>query len=67
MQANQDIRKAIVEAELKQWQVAEALGKADCTFCIWLRRELSPEKKKLVFEAIEKAKETNAVSLQTAR
>lgn len=60
IQANQDIRIAIAESGLRQWQVAEAIGIADCTFCIWLRRELSPEKKKLVFEAIEKAKETNA-------
>ncbi|MDX8045452.1 hypothetical protein SH601_05560 [Gracilibacillus sp. S3-1-1] len=53
---NKDIRKAIGEANLKYWQVAEEYGISDGNFSRLLRKEMSKEKKKEVFESIEKAK-----------
>ena len=49
---NKDVRAAIADAGLRMWQVAEALGIADTTFCRKLRRELSDEDKRRVFSAI---------------
>ena len=42
---NQDIRRAAAGAGVKLWQVAEALGIADTTFCRKLRHELPQEEK----------------------
>lgn len=53
---NTDIRQAITDSGLKYWQVADALNVADSTFTKWLRKELDPEKKAAVMEAIEKLK-----------
>lgn len=49
---NKDIRAAIADAGLRMWQVAEALGIADTTFCRKLRHELSDDDKEQVFKAI---------------
>lgn len=49
---NQDIRRAAAGAGVKLWQVAEALGIADTTFCRRLRHELPPEEKERIFSAI---------------
>ncbi|ANP83887.1 hypothetical protein BAQ53_24490 [Bacillus sp. B25(2016b)] len=56
MKSNQDIRMAIAEAGVKYWQVGEVVGVSPNTFTVWLRKELSKEKKEMVFQAIEKAK-----------
>lgn len=42
---NQEIRRAAAGAGVKLWQVAEALGIADCSLSRKLRRELPPEEK----------------------
>ena len=52
--ANQDIRKALRIAGMKQWQLAEALGVCDNTLIYWLRRELPEEKKEKMLRIIEK-------------
>ena len=57
MQANQDIRRTAAGAGVKLWQVAEALGIADCSLSRKLRRELSAEEKKKVFEIIDRLAE----------
>ena len=57
MQANQDIRRSAAGAGVKLWQVAEALGIADCSLSRKLRRELSAEEKKKVFEIIDRLAE----------
>ena len=51
---NKDLRNEFRIANVRQWEVAEAIGISEMTFVKWLRRELSEEKKKLVREAIRK-------------
>lgn len=51
---NKDLRAEFRIANVRQWEVAEAMGISEMTFVKWLRRELSEEKKKVVREAIEK-------------
>ena len=53
--ANEDIRKAISEAKVKYWQVADALGMTDGGFSRKLRNELSTKEKERVFRAIKEA------------
>ena len=47
---NQDLREAFRVANVRQWEVAEALGISEMTMVKWLRREL-PEEKKLRIRA----------------
>ena len=54
---NANVRKMIRAANLSHWQVAEALGVSEFTFCRWLRKEFSAEQIEDVKTAIEKAKE----------
>ncbi|MEL3973045.1 hypothetical protein AAEO50_12235 [Rossellomorea oryzaecorticis] len=56
---NQDVRQAIQEAGLKQWQVAEAYGLHEGNFSRLLRKELSLEKKAKIFKAINQLKGGN--------
>lgn len=51
-EANKDIRRAAQGAGVYLWQVAEVLGISDRTFCVWMRRELSPVMKKRAMQAI---------------
>lgn len=53
---NLDIRKTIRILGLKHWQVAEAIGVSEGTFCIWLRTELSPERRSRIEHALEQLK-----------
>lgn len=50
---NEFIRKKIKDFGLKQYMVAEKLGIHETTFILWLRRELTEEKKELIIGAIE--------------
>lgn len=50
---NQEIRQAIKAVGLKQWQVAKACGVNEYTFIRWLRDELTEERKKTIYHAIE--------------
>ena len=50
---NQDIRRKAAGAGVKLWQIAEALGIADCNFSRKLRRELPAEEKEKIFAIIE--------------
>ena len=49
---NQEIRKAIPAANLKYWEVADALGVHSCTFSCWLRKELPQEKQDEILHII---------------
>lgn len=49
---NQDIRLTAAGAGVKLWQIAEALGIADCSLSRKLRRELPPEEKERIFSII---------------
>ncbi|MDG0059157.1 hypothetical protein [Priestia sp. P5] len=56
MENNKDVRNAIKEAKLKQWQVADIYGLSEGNFSRMLRKELPKKKKEEIFTAIEKAK-----------
>ena len=49
---NEKIRDAMRIANVKQWQVADALGVHEATFCVWLRHELPTEKQEAILAAI---------------
>lgn len=55
MQANQTIRQLIATKRLKHYEVAMALGVSEYTLCKWLRTELTPDRKRKVENAIDKA------------
>lgn len=50
--ANQDVKRVAAGAGVRLWQIAEALGIADCSLSRKLRRELPPEEKARIFEII---------------
>lgn len=50
--SNQDIRRTAAGAGVKLWQIAEALGIADCSLSRKLRRELPQEEKDQIFSII---------------
>lgn len=50
---NEQIKSIIRENGLKQWQVAEYIGVCERTLIVWLRSELSPERKNLIMRAIK--------------
>lgn len=50
--ANQDVRRTAAGAGIRLWQIAEALGIADCNFSRKLRRELPAEEKERIFSII---------------
>ncbi len=54
---NADIRRAIAEAGITQWQVAKRLHLQDTNFSRLLRDDLSEDKKKIIFDAIEELKD----------
>jgi hypothetical protein len=54
--ANLDIRKEISESKLRQWMIAEELKVSEFTFCKWLRRELTIDKKQEIINAINSLK-----------
>lgn len=53
---NQDIRKAVQEAGLKLWQIAEKFGMQDSNFSRKLRHELSQTDKQRIYGIIEELK-----------
>lgn len=50
---NQDIRRTAAGAGVKLWQIADALGIADCSLSRKLRKELPQEEKERIFEIIK--------------
>ena len=55
---NIDLREAFRIANVRQWEVAEALGISEMTLVKWLRRELPEDKKQRIQEGIHKVKES---------
>lgn len=51
---NVEIRSAYMQASIKQWQLAEALGISETHFSRKLRKELPQEEKEKILAAIEK-------------
>ena len=56
---NKDLRDEMRIANVRQWEVAEAIGISEMTMVKWLRRELDDSKKALVREGISKALQHN--------
>lgn len=52
---NKDLRDEMRIANVRQWEVADAVGVSEMTMVKWLRKELGAEKKALVREGIAKA------------
>ena len=52
---NRDLRDEMRIANVRQWEVAEAIGVSEMTMVKWLRKELDDSKKALVREGIGKA------------
>lgn len=50
---NIDIRLAIANKRLRNYEVAAACGVSEFTFSRWLRQELPQEKKKRILDVIE--------------
>lgn len=50
---NREIRRTAAGAGVKLWQIAEALGIADCSLSRKLRRELSVEEKEKILKIIK--------------
>ena len=50
---NLDIRRAAAGNGVRLWQIAEALGIADCNLSRKLRKELTDEEKKAIFAIIQ--------------
>ena len=50
---NLDIRRAAAGNGVRLWQIAEALGIADCNLSRKLRKELPDEEKKTIFAIIQ--------------
>lgn len=51
---NKDLRDEMRIANVRQWEVAEAIGISEMTLVKWLRRELDDSKKALIREGISK-------------
>lgn len=54
---NQDIRRTAAGAGVKLWQIADALGIADCSLSRKLRKELPQEEKDRIFKIIKELSE----------
>lgn len=52
---NKDLRDEMRIANVRQWEVADAIGVSEMTMVKWLRKELDAEKKALVREGIARA------------
>ena len=53
--SNQDLRNEMRIANVRQWEVADAIGVSEMTMVKWLRKELDEEKKARVRQGIETA------------
>lgn len=51
---NKDLRDEMRIANVRQWEIAEAIGISEMTMVKWLRRELDDSKKALIREGISK-------------
>lgn len=51
---NKDLRDEMRIANVRQWEVAEAIGVSEMTMVKWLRRELDDNKKALIRDGISK-------------
>ena len=52
-----DLHYILKKYRIHQWEVARELGIGDYTLARWLRKDLSDEQTKAIFEAINKLRE----------
>ena len=57
---NADLREAIRESGVRQWELAEAVGIREETLSRKLRYELEPEEKEKLLRAVEQLKQREA-------
>lgn len=50
---NKDLRTEFRLANVKQWEVADAIGISEMTMVKWLRRELDDERKERIRQGIK--------------
>ncbi len=50
--ANREVRDAIKHSGAYQYEIAYAIGISEATLCVWLRKELSDERKQRILTAI---------------
>lgn len=60
----EDLSNEIRIANVKQWEVADAIGISEMTMVKWLRKELSPDKKAMVREGIAAVKAKHELNKQ---
>lgn len=53
MKKNQEIRELIAEKRIFYYEIAETLGISPVSFTLWMRTELTPERKQRTLKAIE--------------
>lgn len=53
--ANQEVREALHNKGMKQWELADMLGISEFTLTRWLRKELTEDKKELLLKAINES------------
>lgn len=53
--ANREVREALQNKGMKQWELADMLGISEFTLTRWLRKELTEDKKELLLKAINEA------------
>lgn len=53
--ANQEVREALQNKGMKQWELADLLGVSEFTLTRWLRKELTEDKKEQLLKAINEA------------
>lgn len=58
--ANMDIKREAAGAGVKLWEIAEAMGIADCSLSRKLRREMDAEEKQRVRQIIRQISEGRA-------
>ena len=59
---NEDLRNEFRISNVKQWEVADALGISEMTMVKWLRKELSPDKKAMIRDGIAAVKAKHETS-----
>lgn len=63
MRANEDIRAACKKAGVRQWEVAEAIGRNEYWLTKHMRRELPGDLKEQILEAITRLSKEKEVSV----
>lgn len=56
---NNDIRQMIKILRLRHYEIANRIGISETTFCVWLRNELTDERRNKVMKAIEELRCNN--------